>query len=100
MVEKSDPEKLLYDSESAAECLSISTRNLYRLIAAGELATVRVQGARGVRITRQELLRFLKSVRLTTKAAMRNGQEVEDTKEHKVIPPTSRVTPAGDRDAE
>ena len=110
MVEKSKTEKLLFDSETAAESLSISTRSLYRLIATGELATVRVQGARGVRITREELLRFLKFVGLRTRAAMRRSQELGGTSEHKVIPSKSQpsqpegmpctVTPAGDRDAE
>jgi len=50
--------KLLYDAAAAAKSLSISTRSLFRLIAAGKLDVVRIPGARGARISREELLRF------------------------------------------
>lgn len=51
-------ETLLYRPNGAADVLNTSVRTIYRLMARGDLKTIRVAGARGLRIHRSELERF------------------------------------------
>jgi excisionase family DNA binding protein len=73
------PETMLYRPAHVAEILGVSVRSVFRMVETGELNAVRIAGARGFRVPRAELERFVSAA----KSVEVNSVRTADTQENK-----------------